>query len=117
VRPCLQILAKQRHQLRPAAQGVVGDGEQGAVAEVAQPAAPGVERPVHQAPGQAVRLLLGGAVPLHHAPQRQLDRVAVGGHRQLCRPVQVRDAADVAADGRGPLLGRAHGVDEIGDGL
>jgi len=65
----------------------------------------------------AVRLLLGGAVLLHHAPQRQLDGVAVRGHGQLGGPVQVGDAADVAADGRGPLACRAHGVDEVGDGL
>ncbi len=65
---------------------VVVDRQQGAVAQVALSAAPGIERAVYQAPGQAVRLFLCGAVLLHHAPQRQLDGVAVGRHRQARRP-------------------------------
>ena len=106
-----QVLDAQRHQFRPASEGIVSNREDHAVPQVAQRLAAGVQHSVHQPAGQALGLALRAAIGLAHALERQLDHAPFARVRHVCRPVQVRDAGHVAPDGC-RLLGERLVVDE-----
>ncbi len=101
------------HQFAAPRQGVVGDGQQGAVTRVADGVAGGVEHPVHQPPRHGLGLSLFAPLAAVHPAEGELHQVVRGRIREPGCSVQLRDAGDVAADRRRPP-GQGHLVHEAG---
>ncbi len=77
--PAVDLCLLQRHQLGPAAQGGVGDGQQRLVAQIAQGAAGGGEHAGHQDVIQRCRLDLGEASLAVHPFNASLTAWAAHG--------------------------------------
>ena len=109
-----EVAHLQGRQFRAAQHGVVGDGQERAVADVDRAVPRRLDQSLPERPGEAGRLRLAASPVAVHALQGELHRRALRRLRPADRPVRRRDAGDVAAHG-GRRAGRRHGVHEGGD--